>query len=378
MNEYKDEHGNIVFRIYINLRSSLDPKIRVQRRADGILTKSEAEKIHKRLMSEARYELARREHAGMLWSEVVDRWEVALRSGRGIPKKLEATTAHDYIAALRIYTRSWMKKPIKEITPADFELVMISMEADGKSNSRKKAIRDAVNGAFRFATQNRLVNGNLESPTTGTKIERKEKNKPEILTRAEIVKLLWAGVAVLGDWFYVVAVALLTGMRSGELFALEWSDVDFEGRMLTCSKSYNGRLKKVKCTKGGYWRDIPINDDLMVLLKELKLKSAGSKHVLPRIEKWRRGEAARVLRHFCVGLGITPVKFHALRACFATQLLRDKVAPVVVMKICGWTEVKTMQRYIRLAGIETDGATDSLKLLTPKEAMGRVVELYKK
>ncbi len=63
-------------------------------------------------------------------------------------------------------------------------------------------------------------------------------------------------------------------------------------------------------------------------------------------------------------------------ACFATQLLRDNIAPVVVMKICGWKDLKTMQRYVRLAGIEIEGATEKLKILPPKDVMGRVVELF--
>jgi hypothetical protein len=46
------------------------------------------------------------------------------------------------------------------------------------------------------------------------------------------------------------------------------------------------------------------------------------------------------------------------------------------MKICGWKDLKTMQRYIRLAGIEVRGATNSIRILPEKEAMGRVLELF--
>ena len=47
------------------------------------------------------------------------------------------------------------------------------------------------------------------------------------------------------------------------------------------------------------------------------------------------------------------------------------------MKIAGWKDLKTMQRNIRLAGIEVQGATASLKILPDVEVMGRVVELFK-
>ena len=48
------------------------------------------------------------------------------------------------------------------------------------------------------------------------------------------------------------------------------------------------------------------------------------------------------------------------------------------MKICGWKDLKTMQRYIRLSGIEVKGATQGLKLLPERDVMGRVVELFRK
>jgi integrase len=54
------------------------------------------------------------------------------------------------------------------------------------------------------------------------------------------------------------------------------------------------------------------------------------------------------------------VKFHALRACFATQLLAKNIAPAIVMKICGWKNLKTMEFYVRLAGVSEEGATECL------------------
>jgi integrase len=121
---------------------------------------------------------------------------------------------------------------------------------------------------------------------------------------------------------------------------------------------------------------VPISAELERLLKQLRAGARDRKWVYPRIIDWQRGESARVLRAFCVGIGITSVKFHTLRACFATQLLCDNIAPILVMKICGWKDLKTLQTYTRLAGIEIEGATDTLKVLPSDEVMGRVVELF--
>jgi integrase len=153
--------------------------------------------------------------------------------------------------------------------------------------------------------------------------------------------------------------------------------LDFENRIIRCTKSYNTRARSVKSTKAGYWRNVPISGELQQLLHELKLAAGGREHVLPRYWQWDRGEQARILRMFCLGIGIPSIRFHALRACFATQLMSHSVAPIRVMKICGWRDLKTMERYVRLAGVDERGATDCLQVLSSDaEAMGKVVSLF--
>ncbi len=57
--------------------------------------------------------------------------------------------------------------------------------------------------------------------------------------------------------------------------------------------------------------------------------------IFPRSWEWDKGEQARVLRAFCIGNRLPSVRFHALRACFATQLISTGIPATVVMKICG-------------------------------------------
>lgn len=118
--------------------------------------------------------------------------------------------------------------------------------------------------------------------------------------------------------------------------------------------------KGIKSTKSGDWRTIPMSSDLEAILKDLYLKTGHTPFVFPRLRDWTLGLQAQALRAFCTEIGIPSVKFHTLRACFATQLLQKGVPSVTIQKICGWKDLKTMQRYIRLAGIETDGATEVL------------------
>ena len=72
---------------------------------------------------------------------------------------------------------------------------------------------------------------------------------------------------------------------------------------------------------------------LLPLLKELKLRSADSHFVLPRINQWDEGYQASALRTFLLGLGLPVVRFHDLRATWATVMLGKGVEPAKVMII---------------------------------------------
>lgn len=52
--------------------------------------------------------------------------------------------------------------------------------------------------------------------------------------------------------FALDATAIFTGMREGKLAGLRWDDVDFERRLITVQRSYEG------ATKSGEVRYVPI------------------------------------------------------------------------------------------------------------------------
>lgn len=156
--------------------------------------------------------------------------------------------------------------------------------------------------------------------------EKEIERVPEILSIDQIKRLLRTAKDTKHAWYPVWAVALLTGMRNGELFALTWSDVDLENKIITLSRSYNSRTRSFKSTKSGSWRQISISPELELILKELKLSAHNRAEVLPRLS--------------------------------------------------GWKDLETMQIYIRLAEIEVQGVTDQLKLLPERKIMGKVVGLF--
>jgi integrase len=124
---------------------------------------------------------------------------------------------------------------------------------------------------------------------------------------------------------------------------------------------------------------VPVSSEFYwFLVHDLRLEEKKPDDFLfPKPWEWEKGEQARILRGFCIANRLPSIKFHTLRACFATQLISTGVPATVVMKICGWRDLKTMQRYIRLAGIDEAGATEALRFIPTEAAvMEKVVNLY--
>ena len=374
--EYQS-NGKTFYEIYVHVKSTVDPLLRIQKKKKNIATLKEAAREETRMIKEALIELGSLEEKSDTWERIIELWyNEQVRSG--FSNYTNKFTAEDYKRMLQKYTATWMKRRPHEFTRGDGKKVLDSLASDLKSKSFILKVKNTINLIFQWGIDNRLIREVYISPVKGIKIDKKEEKFPEILNLTEIRTFLYEAKTRNHEWYPIWATALLTGMRSGELFALEWNEVDFENKLVRVKKSFNKRTNEIKSTKAGYWRNVPISNELNNLLVELKSLTRSTPWVLPRLSEWLRGEQAKPLRHFLKEIGLPSVKFHTLRACFATQLLADGVETAKVMKIGGWKDLKTMQIYMRLAGVDEKGATEGLRFLPSDEAvMGRVVELFK-
>jgi integrase len=101
---------------------------------------------------------------------------------------------------------------------------------------------------------------------------------PDPFTQEEVEQILKA----FEDSYYLnyVKVLLATGCRPGEVSALQWGDVKSNG-MLTISRSWSDREHRVKETKTGKIRQIPMTSGLRSLLDALTGEHQCSDLILP-------------------------------------------------------------------------------------------------
>jgi integrase len=149
-----------------------------------------------------------------------------------------------------------------------------------------------------------------------------------------------------------IAICLLTGMRIGELCALQYKDIDFERRLLFISKTlvrgYGGtRTKHVLSSpkSKSSIREIPISFALLEILQEMNYSSEESFILSGSLLPVEPNTFRRFFYAFLKKAEVRKVNVHALRHTFATTLVKIGTDITVLSKILGHADVLTTQKF---------------------------------
>lgn len=328
---------------------------RIQRKRRGIETLRQAQITE----FELKRELARlrEEKSSPTFSE----W--ALECLSTMKLNYRPSTVYSYETTIgKWLAKPWGARELKHIAKNDVhDLLHEGIPPEVSPHTRKYVLK-IIKRIFEMAVDH----GHLDrNPCQGMAIRVPETEK-KVLSNQEAALLLREAMLTNHRFYPVWVLALFTGMRSGELYALRWIDIDLENRFINVSRSWSSK-NGFTSTKNQKTRMVPVSDELLPFLKALKLERGREEFVLPHLTEWTRGDGADVIRGFCKSIGITPIKFHDLRATFITNLLSRGESLARVMAIVGHADIDTTNVYLRLAGVELKGATDKIGYTIPKE-----------
>lgn len=137
----------------------------------------------------------------------------------------------------------------------------------------------------------------------------------------------------------LVLVALNTGLRRGELLALEWRSVNLPGKLLTVEA---GNAKSSKA------RHLPLNAEASDVLERWRKQSTG-KLVFPGAEGERMGHVNTSWDSLTTAAKLSDFRFHDLRHDFASKLVMAGVDLNTVRELLGHADLKMTLRYAHLA-----------------------------
>lgn len=149
----------------------------------------------------------------------------------------------------------------------------------------------------------------------------------------------------------LVLLALNTGLRRGELFSLEWRDIDFFHNRLTV---------RAAAAKGAKPRHIPLNTKARDLLKQWKKQTGGGTFVFPGKEGKRLDNISSSWGKLSNDAELDDFTFHDLRHDFATKTLKAGCDIVTLSKLLGHASLKMTLRYSHVTDDTMTAALDRL------------------
>lgn len=142
---------------------------------------------------------------------------------------------------------------------------------------------------------------------------------------------------VKGEYYLILLVAIITGIRQGELVSLTWDKVDFANKEFRIRTSYShNTLSNSTKTRNGQ-RDLDIPDFVFDELKKYKQTQRNNplNLVFPSHTGTYRQNLLRTLHRLLKKAGLKKVCWHALRHSNITALAEEGVSPVVSQRRAG-------------------------------------------
>lgn len=152
--------------------------------------------------------------------------------------------------------------------------------------------------------------------------------------------------------YLIYLTALNTGMRLGELLALQWPDVDFSNRVITVRRSYSCHERKIySTTKSGHIRYVPINSDIYDELYAAYRRRGACELVFT----WSgtvinpHNLRSRYFEKEVEESGVAKIRFHDLRHTFASHYMMNGGNLYDLQKILGHSNLRMTERYAHLS-----------------------------
>jgi len=260
---------------------------------------------------------------------------------------------------------------LQQITREKVKAFAVGCLQRGLSAKTVQNIIRTISSLFSHAVEDNLVTVNpaLRPGKFLPKISKRRSINP--LTGQELALFLAYTKTMAPILYPAFLCAARTGLRQGELLALQWEDINFAGRFVEVRRNFTHG--KMTTPKSGESRRVDLSRELTATLETLQLDrqfqaaARGLKEGPPWVfcnEKGHPLNQNRIrLKFFRLlkGAGVRQVRFHDLRHSFASLLLQNGESPVYVKDQMGHSSIQvTVDLYGHLIPGGNKQAVDRL------------------
>lgn len=234
---------------------------------------------------------------------------------------------------------------LSDLDRETLQAFIVGKRQQGYSSSTLHGMRTTLSKILSQAVTWRYAD---ENPARGLSIgERVPKKEPTFLDPRDALRLI---EALPEPSRTIVIVAVLTGLRIGEIAALRWGRVDFLRGVIQVKETYSEDAGFGTPKTRSSVREVPMSEPVRTALLEHRKRCVDSDAAAmvftssARTPIGPKNLANRVLRPTCVSLGLRPISWHVLRHTHATWLSESGATIRAAQDILGQSDVETTLR----------------------------------
>jgi integrase len=260
-----------------------------------------------------------------------------------------SSTLGEYKTAFKLHIKPALgHKRIDEINKRDIRSLLVRLKNKNLSASRVELVLQVLRIIINHAVEDEYTTVNPCDKMT--KYCGKKSRKVTCLDEHETQQLVEGAshLPLVLNAFFVVKVR--TGLRVGEIMAIEWMDVDLEARTININKQWDFKRREVRPPKKGSSRVVRLSPMAANILKRLK-KESGTGLVF-------QGDNGGYQSYKRIQLALhrispRPISPHALRHTYATLRIAKGDNIVDVSKQLGHKNIKiTLDTYTHWVPME--------------------------
>ncbi len=248
------------------------------------------------------------------------------------------------LSVLKALIEKFGKFRLCEITPEEVEKFKRERRAKttrhGKPRSRATVNRDVavLSAIFNLAKEY----GELkENPVNHVKYYNNLPSRDRILSEDEEI-ILFDYIRNDVKFSNQIEILLYTGMRRGELFKIEWRDINLAEAFIFLRK---------EITKTNTARTLPMLSNVKAIFERL-VKEAGEVNQKGKVFEGIKSQDTALSKQFnevCKELGFEGLTIHSLRHTYSTRVAESQINAFVQKALLGHSKLTMTDRYTHLS-----------------------------